>query len=689
MEQYLPAGFALQRTEVEADSNSVEALQRELSEAKADAQRWWLRFLEKDFESRAASALKISSPLNSHEQLVNAPRGQGPLWSWYAASCPCCKRPIDLTVVRCGGSLAAMPCSDASIDISQGVQLRVMVASLPIWADSRTFEYIDIKRLGATILAAGPGEVVAGYLMVPIQPEGVVDGRFVEVIQDQACGFGLFGDNIWSEQGDSWGRCDRNLVSSCQVALANANSSRYAYCAVVWGSNAGYILGALVLGTRLKELRGGGDQPDRILLHTDDVPHNFIVALAEVWTLVKEVDYIDGAPKMYTRKGGCFDGVFTKLAAWQLVDYDKILLLDVDVIPLRDPVSLFELDTPAALVRGNEECVHGSAVDCRRFFLGHQEDAKCAWSTSGGINAGVILLCPCENTFREMMCELHAELHPEHLPSPGPEQDYLTRFFAASPWHCLDVRWNYQIHHIPFALEYLLRWYRKVLDYGDTLSDADLEWLPPRLAISPEDIGIIHFSGDVKLWHLCIGSVDGDEERRRAVEHVPLAEWMDTNSFTDLFMRESCQGYARWVARSGTREDYMDLGCVLLDGGNIQLLGGDVSKDVTSLVDDMVKRWRDITWLATNTWRQCAARLVEGSPGLLDNLSRPVVPVGSYAPGTRVRVRWLSGYAAEDDEGMFDACVMSVHKDGRCVVRYDSVGPWGDTEREVLVNRIH
>ena len=106
MEQDL--GFALRPNEIGADSNLVEALQRELSKAKADAHWWWLRFLGKDLESRGAPALKISSPLNTHEQLVNAPRGQGPLWSCYAASCPCCKRPIDLTVVHYGGSLASM-----------------------------------------------------------------------------------------------------------------------------------------------------------------------------------------------------------------------------------------------------------------------------------------------------------------------------------------------------------------------------------------------------------------------------------------------------------------------------------------------------------------------------------------------------------------------------------------------------
>ena len=36
--------------------------------------------------------------------------------------------------------------------------------------------------------------------------------------------------------------------------------------------------------------------------------------------------YIDAAPALYSRKGGCFDDVFTKLSAWSLVEYEKVML---------------------------------------------------------------------------------------------------------------------------------------------------------------------------------------------------------------------------------------------------------------------------------------------------------------------------------------------------------------------------
>ena len=128
----------------------------------------------------------------------------------------------------------------------------------------------------------------------------------------------------------------------------------YAYCAVLWGASAGYALGALVLGARLRELgaKSGRVSPDLVLLYTNDVPLNYRMLLSKIWTL-KRVAYIHGVAALYHEKGGRFDGVFTKLNAWNL-KYAKVLLLDLDTIPLQSLEGLFELQTPAAMVRGQQ-----------------------------------------------------------------------------------------------------------------------------------------------------------------------------------------------------------------------------------------------------------------------------------------------------------------------------------------------
>merc|ERR1712151_685663 len=114
-----------------------------------------------------------------------------------------------------------------------------------------------------------------------------------------------------------------------------------------------------------------------------------------------------------------------------------------------------------------------------------------------------------------------------------------------------------------------------------------------------------------------------------------------------------------------------------------ELHSGDVNDDVTALVDRMVERLRGTTHLATDTWRQCAERLFKQFPTILHDLREPEVPVGSYAPGTPVQVRWLPEGTPQDRENYLNAHIASVHRDGRCVVQYEYKGPWGDTERGV------
>ena len=293
-------------------------------------------------------------------------------------------------------------------EVRDGVSLHVASAplneGLTIWKTSHTFEPIGMLEVGSTVVAAGPAEVVKGYPMVPVRPDGAVDARYLEAALDCVAVTACAEEdaNISADSGSY----------STSATLA---APRYAYCSVIWGANAGYILGALVLGAKLKEFGGGRFQPDTVLLHTDDVPENYVAMLAKVWTVVKQVDYIDGSESMYLQKGGCFDGVFTKLAAWSFTDYDKVLLLDVDVIPLQSPEDIFDVQAPAAFVRGNGDRPHGEPVDGRSFFIGDLGDEhrqKWAWCQSGGINAGVILLHPCEQTFDMMLAELGSELHP-------------------------------------------------------------------------------------------------------------------------------------------------------------------------------------------------------------------------------------------------------------------------------------
>ena len=51
------------------------------------------------------------------------------------------------------------------------------------------------------------------------------------------------------------------------------------------------------------------------------------------------------------------------------------------------------------------------------------------------------------------------------------------------------------------------------------ISDDHRAWLPEQLRLRVEDLGVVHFSGDVKLWHMLLETPD-TQHMRRSVDHV-------------------------------------------------------------------------------------------------------------------------------------------------------------------------
>ena len=61
-------------------------------------------------------------------------------------------------------------------------------------------------------------------------------------------------------------------------------SQRFAYVITLWGADAGFALGALVLGTAL---RRSGTKYDLVLLYTEDVPTSTLNLLSTLWLIRK------------------------------------------------------------------------------------------------------------------------------------------------------------------------------------------------------------------------------------------------------------------------------------------------------------------------------------------------------------------------------------------------------------------
>ena len=283
--------------------------------------------------------------------------------------------------------------------------------------------------------------------------------------------------------------CRRDLSMKVSVVRGVASSrprrpppslAKYeaGYVALIYGSAPAYFVGALVTGWSLSQHTKLPLQC-RILLCTEDVPKVFTDLLSSVWT-IRPVEYINKAsPWFYwDYHKSRFKQVFTKLRILECLygTFRKVVMLDVDLLIRGQIDSLFGLPAPAAMVRGQNNLRHGECVPLETFYTSHRQVL--------GINCGVMLVEPSKNLFSRMLKEVESHYHPEHWPSHGPEQDYLSRFFNAfGQWTNMSCRFNYQVH-----LNQL----------------GSLEWHHLNVKSHP-NVSIFHFSGQlVKPWSLLL-----------------------------------------------------------------------------------------------------------------------------------------------------------------------------------------
>eukprot|EP00931_Biecheleriopsis_adriatica_P043612 TRINITY_DN24928_c0_g1_i2.p1 TRINITY_DN24928_c0_g1~~TRINITY_DN24928_c0_g1_i2.p1 ORF type:complete len:294 (+),score=41.09 TRINITY_DN24928_c0_g1_i2:1972-2853(+) len=285
--------------------------------------------------------------------------------------------------------------------------------------------------------------------------------------------------------------------------------------------------------------------------------------------------------------------------------------------------------------------------------------------------------------YRDAKCKSH----PAHIAGNGPEQDYLSRFFAARrdcQWHHIDVTWNYQLHHVPFSLERLLQWRKRMQDAQREISQADAEWRPRRMQLTDQEIGNVHYSGDVKLWHMLLRT-SATEDRRRSVDHAPAqseARERDYREFAHHLLSDQ-HSYALWVERTAPQEAYAELGCTR--HGQRIFMG---EEDVTPLVDEMAHLVVQVATCATRIWRQSADVLLAAREGLLEDLHQPHVPKGSLKHGTRVEASYQLGQGAWATTRWLEATVLAIHENGDYVLKYGRKDDWGDTERRVKPSRV-
>ncbi len=141
-------------------------------------------------------------------------------------------------------------------------------------------------------------------------------------------------------------------------------------------------------------------------------------------------------------KSDTYIDIFTKLNLFNknLLNYDKIVFIDSDLIPIKYFDKLFELDAPAAWLEyktQNDTIWHEWNLKMNDFIPKNCCDQTSPYGCS--INGGLMVLKPDNNIYYKMIQEL--QNWNSNIKYEFPEQQYLTQFFI-NEWHYISGLYN-------------------------------------------------------------------------------------------------------------------------------------------------------------------------------------------------------------------------------------------------------
>jgi len=231
--------------------------------------------------------------------------------------------------------------------------------------------------------------------------------------------------------------------------------------------NDSFVPGALVCAYGLRKQNV---KEDIVCLITKDITEIGRNALNLIYDRVIEVDEIFFEHKSrHQRQDRPF--LFTRFNVLRLgkdgdlgCDYDKVCMIDADIIPIKKYSTLFSLDTPAGIINEskdhvmefNEELEYVSGADGK--WKWHEVyEANCAHgqsipqaitdrvktdSSNMGVNACLWVLSPNMNDFNELMESTKNDENRILLTEKfmWPEMQYATMFYSGR-WTSIDLRY--------------------------------------------------------------------------------------------------------------------------------------------------------------------------------------------------------------------------------------------------------
>ncbi len=229
--------------------------------------------------------------------------------------------------------------------------------------------------------------------------------------------------------------------------------SKYAYCSLYYGNNQ-YFLDTMLFGYSLYL---SGTKNDRILICTNDVIYEQRKQLSRFYNRIFVVKPLDIDP-LYFKSDNRWYGVFNKLYAFYLEEYQKIFMIDTDMIIQKSEKKnkydsyneldlLFdELNTPCGM------CYDKEYINKTNEKIPEKLIDRELINNKTIVSAGIFLIKPSKDIFYDILYKTNPELNKNIKSrirgSIFPEEAFLANYFKKDIY-CLSVKYSFT----PFWLD--------------------------------------------------------------------------------------------------------------------------------------------------------------------------------------------------------------------------------------------
>ncbi|KAI7859535.1 nucleotide-diphospho-sugar transferase [Circinella umbellata] len=200
-----------------------------------------------------------------------------------------------------------------------------------------------------------------------------------------------------------------------------------------------YVKGAITVSQGLKRVK---TQYPLVILYTSAVSLEAQKLLLKEGCILKPIEPIH-PPGKATYFAERFVETWTKLAVWNQEEYDRVVLLDADMLPLQNMDELMSLPLP-----DGDSIAASHACTCNphkiKSYPSDWIPSNCAYTSTLAkkndyFNSGLLVLTPSQDKFQSIVKELYSVSDLNIYPFP--DQDFLNQVFATK-WIPLPYTYN-------------------------------------------------------------------------------------------------------------------------------------------------------------------------------------------------------------------------------------------------------